>query len=273
MADAVQQRTIDITQANRLVMRAFRATTNGRAAPKVPMLWGPPGIGKSEMVQAIADWSNALVDKEQARVDEINAENRKQNPNAKLVEPNFVGYGRVAVVDIRLPLMEPTDIKGMPYFSPVEETMKWAPSEEFPDEEMAKDFDLIIVFLDEINAAPGAVQAASYQLILNRRVGTYKLPQNVRVICAGNGDNDGGVTYRMPTPLQNSMVHFQLAADFETWVGWAVDNHIHPDIIGYLGSDNDALMIFDPKSPERAWPSPRTWSFMSDFIWDAERDG
>lgn len=238
-ATVLNHRIVTIKQATRLVLKAFNAQREGKLSPKVPMLWGPPGIGKSEMVQGLAD-SGAL--------------------------------GKAVVIDIRLPLMEPTDIRGIPYYNPTENTMKWAPSEEFPTVEFAKNYDTVILFLDELNAAPQSVQAASYQLILNRRVGTYKLPENVRVIVAGNRDGDGGTTFRMPTPLKNRMVHFELAADYDSWVEWAMVNGVHSEVIGYISYAKGDLMKFDPRSPERAFPTPRSWTFVSDFLYDREID-
>ena len=112
-------------------------------------LWGPPGIGKSEVVEQI---TNSL-------------------PNSHLI-------------DIRLSLWEPTDIKGIPYFDSNSGTMVWGAPGELPSEEFAKQFDHIVLFLDEMNSAAPAVQAAAYQLILNRKVGTYKLPDNVSIVAA-----------------------------------------------------------------------------------------
>lgn len=232
---AVEHRTVSIKQATRLVLKAFGTTRRGKKAPKVPMLWGPPGIGKSEMVQGIAD-SGAL--------------------------------GNCAVIDIRLPLMEPTDIRGIPFFSPTEETMKWAPSEEFPSEEMAAEYDNIILFLDELSAAPQSVQAAAYQLILNRRVGPYRLPDNVLVIAAGNRDGDGSVSYKMPQALRNRMVHFEIRVDFDSWFDWAIDNHIHADVLAYLNYAKGDLFKFEAKSLDRAFPTPRSWTFVSDIMED-----
>jgi MoxR-like ATPase len=84
-----------------------------------------------------------------------------------------------AVVDLRMALMDPTDIKGVPYYSAGDNTMKWATPSELPTAEFAAKHDVIFLFLDELNSAPPAVQAAAYQLILNRKVGQYTLPENV----------------------------------------------------------------------------------------------
>jgi hypothetical protein len=196
-------------------------------------LWGPPGIGKSDIVGQIAD----------------------SLPNSHLI-------------DIRLSLWEPTDIKGIPYFDSNSSTMKWAPPAELPTEEFAAQFDNIVLFLDEMNSAAPAVQAAAYQLILNRRVGTYKLPDNVLLIAAGNREADKGVTYRMPAPLANRFVHIELRTDFNDWLEWATANKIHSDVVGYITFSKKSLYDFDPRSSSRSFATPRTWTFVSELLDD-----
>ncbi|SVB67831.1 uncharacterized protein METZ01_LOCUS220685, partial [marine metagenome] len=118
------------------------------------------------------------------------------------------------------------------------------------------------------NSAAHAVQAAAYQLILNRRVGTYKLPDNVMIVAAGNREADKGVTYRMPAPLANRFVHLEMAVDFDDWFQWAVNNDIHQDVVGYLTFAKKDLYDFDPKSPSRSFATPRSWSFVSELLED-----
>ena len=196
-------------------------------------LWGPPGIGKSDIVKQITD-----------------------------------SFDNSHLIDIRLSLWEPTDIKGIPYFDSNIGKMVWGAPAELPDEEMAKKYDNIVLFLDEMNSAAPAVQAAAYQLILNRKVGTYTLPDNVYIVAAGNRDADKGVTYRMPAPLANRFVHLEMRVDFDDWMSWAVVNKIHPDVVGYITFSKKSLYDFDPKSPTRAFPTPRSWSFVSDLLDD-----
>jgi len=195
-------------------------------------LWGPPGIGKSDIVHQIGERLNAHV------------------------------------IDVRLSLWEPTDIKGIPYFDSNANKMVWAPPSELPDDEMAAQHDRIVLFLDEMNSAAPAVQAAAYQLILNRRVGTYHLPDNVYIVAAGNREGDRGVTYRMPAPLANRFVHLEMAVSFDDWFEWAVDNNIHNDVVGYLTFSKDSLYDFDPKQSTRSFATPRSWSFVSRMLED-----
>ena len=219
-------RTVSPNGAKRSIRRAFKK--------KRPIfIWGPPGVGKSEVVQQIGS-----------------------------------EYKKSLVIDIRLSLWEPTDIKGIPYFDSNQNTMVWAPPAELPDEATAKKHDIIILFMDEMNSAPPAVQAAAYQLILNRRVGTYHLPNNVVIVAAGNREADKGVTYRMPAPLANRFVHLEISVDFDDWLHWAADNQIHPDVVGYLTFAKKDLYDFDPKSPSRSFATPRSWSFVSELLED-----
>ena len=219
-------RQVSPNGAKRSIIRAFKK--------KRPIfIWGPPGIGKSDIVSQITDT-----------------------------------YENSHLVDIRLSLWDPTDIKGVPYYSANDNTMKWAPPIELPDEKMAKKYKTIVLFLDEMNSAAPAVQAAAYQLILNRRVGTYKLPDNVLIIAAGNREADKGVTYRMPSPLANRFVHLEIKVDFDDWFQWAVQNDIHQDVVGYLTFSKKDLYDFDPKSPSRSFATPRSWSFVSDLLED-----
>ena len=134
------------------------------------------------------------------------------------------------VVDIRHPLWEPTDIKGIPYYNSKENNMVWASPAELPTEPKST----ARVFLDELNSAAPAVQAAAYQLILNRQVGAYKLPEGVSIVAAGNRETDRGVTFRMPAPLSNRFVHLEMKADFEDWFEWATINSIHSEVVGYI---------------------------------------
>ncbi len=202
-------------------------------AKKRPIfMWGAPGIGKSDIVRQIAS-----------------EENRE-------------------VIDVRLPLWEPTDIKGIPYYNANENTMSWAPPAELPHDEDST----AVLFLDELNAAPPSVQAAAYQLILNRRVGTYVLPKGVSIVAAGNRETDKGVTYRMPAPLANRFVHLELRVDFDDWNVWATQNKIHKDVAGYLNYAKQDLYDFDPKSASRAFATPRSWSFVSELLEDEDTD-
>ena len=220
-----ETRTVTTTEAKRAIQRCFNK--------KRPVfLWGPPGIGKSDIVSQITDDINGFM------------------------------------IDLRLGQMDPTDLRGIPFYNKDLNKMDWAPPIDLPDEELAAEYDYIVLFLDEMNSATPAVQAAAYQLILNRRVGKYRLPDNVVMVAAGNRESDKGVTYRMPTPLANRFVHLEMRPDFSAWQEWAVTNNVHKDVVGYLSFAKQDLYDFDAKSASRSFATPRSWCFVSELLDD-----
>lgn len=208
-------------------------TLRAMKAKRPIFIWGAPGIGKSELVQGIVD-SGEL--------------------------------GNAVMIDMRLALMEPTDLRGYPFRNPETNTMEWAPAADLPTQEMADAHDTIVLFLDELNSAPPSVQAAAYQLVLNNKIGQYTLPDNVRIVAAGNRETDRGVTFRMPSPLANRFRHINMDVNFEDWQQWAINNDVHPDVIGYLSFAKQDLFNFDPKTSSQAFATPRSWVFTSDIL-------
>ena len=226
---SVEHRTVTAVGARRAIEKCF--------AKRRPLfLWGPPGIGKSEVVAGIAQDLGGLM------------------------------------IDLRLGQMDPTDIRGIPFYNREVGKMDWAPPIDLPDEETASQYPIVVLFMDEMNSAAPAVQAAAYQLVLNRRIGRYRLPDNVVMVAAGNRESDKGITYRMPTPLANRFVHAEMRVDFPVWQDWAVRNQIHRDVVGYLSFAKQDLYDFDARSSSRAFATPRSWTFVSELLADEDLD-
>ncbi|MES9846215.1 MAG: AAA family ATPase [Candidatus Sedimenticola sp. PURPLELP] len=199
--------------------REFTSTREGHHTPV--MLWGPPGVGKSQMVAQIATAHD------------------------------------VPVIDIRLSQMEPSDLRGIPFRQ--DGQVEWAIPALLPDTK--RHGPAGILFLDEINSAPPAVSAAAYQLILDRRLGEYQVPEGWAIFAAGNRQGDRGVTYSMPAPLANRFSHFEVDTNLDDWVLWAYRNDIDERIIGFLRFRPELLFDFDPAHNPVAFPSPRSWEF------------
>ena len=215
--------TVTSALTRKALLMAFKA--------KRPVfIWGPPGIGKSEVVAGVAKELGGLM------------------------------------IDLRMAQMEPTDIRGIPFFNKDAGKMDWAPPIDLPDEETASKYPIVVLFLDEMNSAAPANQAAGYQLVLNRRVGKYVLPDNVVIVAAGNRESDKGVTYRMPMPLSNRFIHLEMRVDFDSYQQWAVTNGIHEEVLGYLMRNKQDLYDFDARSSSRAFATPRSWTFVSDIL-------
>jgi len=192
---------------------------------KIPVfLWGAPGIGKSSIIKQIANANN------------------------------------LEFIDLRLALMDPTDLKGIPFYDKESHTALWAPPAFLPKDGKG------ILFLDELNSASPSVQSSAYQLILDRKIGEYTLPAGWAIVAAGNRESDRGVTYRMPSPLANRFVHFEMEVDVEDWRYWAYKNGINEKVLSYISYKNENLFKFDIKSDAKSFATPRSWEYVSNIL-------
>ncbi len=199
--------------------REYTSTRAGHHTPA--MLWGPPGVGKSDMIRQTGERHGA------------------------------------PVIDVRLSQMEPSDLRGIPFRNG--EFVDWAAPAILPNAERHGENG--ILFLDEITSAPPSVSAAAYQLILDRRLGEYEVPQGWAIFAAGNRQGDRGVTYTMPAPLANRFSHFDVDTHLDDWVAWAYRHAIDERVIGFLRFRPELLFDFDPAHNPVAFPSPRSWEF------------
>lgn len=158
--------------------------------------------------------------------------------------------------DVRAILLDPVDFRGLPYV--VDGSAKVAVPAWLPSDGAG------IIFLDELNAAPHAVQAASYQLVLDRAVGEYRLPDGWAVIAAGNGAADGAVVNRMGTALRSRFIQVQLEVDLDDWTGWAIGADMAPELIACVRFRPNLLDGFDKNA--KAFSCPRTLEFAAQVL-------
>lgn len=157
------------------------------------------------------------------------------------------------LIDLRLSQLAPTDLRGLPV--PVDNICTWYPPEFLPRDGKG------ILFLDEINMAPPAMQGIAQQLILDRKVGSYEVPAGWFVWAAGNRKEDKASVFDMPAPLSNRFVHLEVLPDFESFKLHALKIGIDERILAFLAYRSNMLHQLDQRNP--AWPSPRTWMMAS----------
>lgn len=191
-------------------------------------LHGPPGVGKSAMVKEAAE------------------------------------EAEVSFIDLRMSLLNPVDLRGIPVADLVKAVARWLVPEFMPKTGKG------ILFLDELNVAPPSVQAASYQLVLDGRVGEYVLPKGWWICAAGNRSIDRALTYDMPSALRNRFVHYEVESSVEPWALWAAKMGLDFRVVSFIRfrekEGNPMLFDFDPRIHVRAFPTPRSWHMVSDLL-------
>lgn len=164
------------------------------------------------------------------------------------------------VIDLRLAQCDPVDLRGVP--SVKECVTVWNRPDFFPGEEQPAG----ILFLDEITSAPQSIQAVAYQLVLDRKVGSYRLPDGWMIIAAGNRASDRGVTYAMASPLLNRMTEINVDTVLDDWREWCAEAGTRPDVVAFVSDRADLLHKYDRDSYGKQFPSPRGWQAVSDIL-------
>ena len=229
--------TLSVESTINTLSKSYCAVINKGQSPKIlpsVMLWGPPGVGKSQAVRQIAK--------------DIKRETNKE----------------VRITDVRLLLFNPIDLRGIPTANADKTLAIWLKPQIF---QMSPDEDIInILFLDEISAAPQSVQAAAYQITLDRVVGEHKLPDNCIIIAAGNRVTDKSVSFKMPKALANRLLHIEVEGSFSSWQNWAVRAGVNSKVVGFLSFRPDRLFGFDAKTDDLAFATPRSWEMVSNIL-------
>lgn len=195
---------------------------------RASMLWGTRGVGKSSVVRQVA------------------------------------AHFGVPLVDLRLTTIEPVDIRGAIYADDVQGKTVWFPPEFLP----TADQPAGILFLDELTAADQRLQISAYSLILDRKVGNYRLPDGWQVIAAGNASFHGAVSHDMGTALADRMFHFNVQTVIDAFLAHALASGFAPEVMAYLKVRPDRL---DDTPSQLAQDhlvgaSPRGWEDISNVL-------
>lgn len=213
------------------------------------LIWGSPGIGKSTLVKQYADQNQA------------------------------------ELIDVRLSQYDAVDLRGLPDVRPAANACgetchssftTWSPPDSLPFEGNSKfpDDRTIILFLDELLQADSSVQAAAFQLVLDRRVGEHKLKGNVRILAASNLEKDCAGGARLLAPLANRFMHIELKAHSRDWIKWARQNGVHEPIVEFLQYRPDLLDASAEavRNRSKAFPTPRAWEAVSKLLQRPEHE-
>ncbi len=221
------------------IKQCTELTEDALASGLVPFLHSSPGCGKSSIVKSIA----------------------KRN--------------RLKLIDLRLSTIDSVDLSGMPMIDDNKQ-VDWKPFSAFPLENtpIPEGYDGWILFLDEFNSASEAVIAAAYNVVLDHRIGLYKLHPNCLIACAGNREQDRAITTSIGSAMTSRLVHLTLEPTVEEWVeNVAIPQRYDFRIPAFLSMNPSAFNDFDPKRPTDTYSCPRTWEFVNREIdWFKQND-
>jgi hypothetical protein len=206
--------TLSIRQIHELLLEV--------ALVRPVFIWGPPGVGKSSLVEQFAA---------------------------------SLGLECVALLGSQL---APEDLIGIP-------RIDGAVSRFYPPSMIVRERGFVL-FIDELNIASQEIQKAFYSLILDQRIGEYRLPAGSIIIGAGNRAHDAALARQMPSALVNRMVHVHLKASHREWLEWAEANGIHPWVLDYVRSRPTQLATEIPPAKEEPFSTPRSWHAVSDAL-------
>ncbi len=169
------------------------------------------------------------------------------------------------VIDVRLAQMSEVEIGGLIYPNESRTKTVWLSPEILPDEE--RDGAKTILLLDEITSCTKRVQVAAYQLILDRRVGQYQLPEGCFVVALGNREDDEGVYIQLAAPLADRFEIHYIEPDFNSWLNdYAIPFGVHPYVVNYLRFKPAALHNQVPGEEAMVFATPRSWDRVSEIL-------
>lgn len=195
------------------------------------MQWGAPGVGKS---QGVKQWNQQKVEEYQKRI----AAGEKVKP----WNPD--------VCDVRLSMKEPVDMVGIPVLSKDEKgniATVWATPSVWPKDN--NEFSGGVIHLDEMNQGQAAILNAAFQLIQDRALGEYKVPEGYLIIGSSNTAAYNSTVTEFSIPLSNRFSHFNIRPDFNSWFEYRLNNGGNPQVMTFLKTQGQDV-FFDKMGME-----------------------
>jgi hypothetical protein len=219
------------------------------------MFHGTMGIGKTKGIEMFA--------RKKAKELGLEFSDKWEDLQSPDVEKKYM------FLPIILPLWDIAELKGLPFPNEDRTKMSLLPPSLLPTKGQG------IIFFDEMNAAPPAVQTNAYQFFLGGFIGQYRVPEGYMRIAAGNLEDDYGNTYEMPHPLANRLMHFKLnVPKVESWVNnYALPNGLDNRVVNFLLSQRTYFYTHTDDADQLVIATPRMWDYVAQIIeGDANKD-
>ena len=169
----------------------------------------------------------------------------------------------MAYEDVRLSMSDETDFK-FPHITTIDDVKvsdyavpRWA---------FEANKRPTILHFEELNRAPQFVRNAALQILLERQIGNFKFNDNVFMMASGNlGDEDGTDVEEFDSALNNRLIHYPHTLSYQEWIDNFAQEKVHPSIVSFINAYPDYLYQ-DAGENTKAYATPRSWTFLSDFI-------
>jgi len=190
------------------------------------MQWGGPGIGKS---QAVQQWNAEKVEEYNQRI-----------ANGEKIKP-----WNPVVCDVRLSMKEPVDMIGVPTIQVETVDGKgkpvtvWATPSMWPQSD---EFSGGVIHLDEMNQGQAAILNAAFQLIQDRALGEYKVPEGYLIIASSNPPAFNSTVTELSIPLSNRFSHFNVVPNFDSWLNYRINSGGNVDVMTYLKTQGEHML-------------------------------
>ena len=226
---------MNFNQITNQMFESWKSAVEANRIPQTMCLLGAPGIGKTSAARELAKLMTAYMAEKGATKD--------------------------AVCEVRdLSSSLPEDLGGLPYRDG--DTTRYAPPVSI--RRICEPGAYGVFVLDDLPAAPTAVQVASRQISLEHRVHDHVISPQVMIIVTGNRREDKSAASTLPAHFRNSVLLYTIEPDFKKWESWAHESGVdqlitqfltfRPAHFSRLPADADA---------QGAFATPRTWVMLS----------
>ena len=231
----------------------LQAISDLRAVDIPAFLWGPAGIGKTDIVEEDARLQRATW---------INRAGLSESASTAALNAPWSDGTYYGLCDYRVYLREQVDAMGLPHINDAGVTAYAKPAD-LPNDPNWRG----TIFFDEFCIGSHSQQSPAMQIFLGKGVGAFRLPRAAYLIAASNRQTDRGLFHRLLDPLADRVTHIDLEPDHQDWLAWAASKPwIGPETPGFIRFRPQLLHSYDPQRKWHAPTSPRGWADVAKII-------